>query len=118
MFCSHGAGANYKEQPIFQIDGNFGYTAGINEMLLQSQLGYVKGIMARGNFEINMKWSEGKAECFEVTSGNGGTFTGEYTGILGCQVKKSDGTKVEVQALSDNKIAFGTEAGETYTFEF
>ncbi len=67
LFSSHGGGANYKEYPIFQIDGNFGYTAGINEMLLQSQLGYiqflpalpeqwktghVKGIVARGNFVI------------------------------------------------------------------
>ena len=73
LFSSHGGGANYKEYPIFQIDGNFGYTAGINEMLLQSQLGYiqflpalpeqwktghVKGIVARGNFVIDMQWKE------------------------------------------------------------
>ena len=79
LFCSHGAGANYKEKPIFQIDGNFGYTAGVNEMLLQSQLGYVQflpaipeqwntghveGIVARGNFDIDMKWSNGKADRF------------------------------------------------------
>ena len=46
MLCSHGAGANYKESPIFQIDGNFGYTAGINEMLIQSQLGYIQFLPA------------------------------------------------------------------------
>lgn len=133
LFCSHGAGANYKERPIFQIDGNFGYTAGINEMLLQSQLGYVQflpaipeqwntghveGIVARGNFEINMNWSNGKADRFEITSNNGNTFTGEYDNIATSTVKKSDGTKVEVQALSDNKISFPTEAGETYTIDF
>ena len=133
LLSSHGGGANYKGYPIFQIDGNFGYTAGVNEMLLQSQLGYVqflpavpeqwntghvKGIVARGNFEIDMNWSEGKADRFKIKSRNGNTFTGEYENIAAYTVKKSDGTKVEVQALSDNKIAFGTEAGETYTFEF
>ena len=96
LLSSHGGGANYKGYPIFQIDGNFGYTAGVNEMLLQSQLGYVQflpaipeqwntghveGIVARGNFEIDMNWSEGKADRFEITSRNGNTFTGEYENI-------------------------------------
>ena len=133
LFSSHGAGANYKERPIFQIDGNFGYTAGVNEMLLQSQLGYVQflpaipeqwntghveGIVARGNFEIDMNWSEGKADSFTITSRNGNTFTGEYKDLAACIVKKSDGTKVETQVLSDDKIAFATKAGESYTIDF
>ena len=33
-------------------------------------------------------------------------------------VKKSDGTKVETTAITDNKISFPTEAGETYTIDF
>lgn len=92
MFSSHGSGANYKQSPIFQIDGNYGYTAGVNEMLLQSQLGYVQflpalpeqwntgyvnGIVARGNFVVDMKWTDGVAESFKITSRNGGDFIGE-----------------------------------------
>lgn len=58
--------------PPFQIDGNFGYTAGMSEMLMQSQAGYIellrslprewsegefKGLIARGNFSVDCKWS-------------------------------------------------------------
>lgn len=133
LFSSHGGGANYKQYPIFQIDGNFGYTAGVNEMLLQSQLGYtqflptvpeewnngsVKGIVARGNFVIDMAWRDGSADKFAITSRNGGEFIGEYENLSAYTVKDSKGAVVEVTKLSDDKISFDTEKGETYTINF
>lgn len=132
MFSSHGSGANYKQSPIFQIDGNYGYTAGVNEMLLQSQLGYVQflpalpeqwntgyvnGIVARGNFVVDMKWTDGVAESFKITSRNGGDFIGEYPNLSEYVVKDSAGNFVATSVPSDdvNKLSFPTTAGESYT---
>lgn len=77
----------FDAHPPFQIDGNFGFTSGVAEMLIQSHdgsihvlpalpagwpEGEVKGLVARGGFIVDIKWQKGEVTFLKVTSRLGG----------------------------------------------
>ena len=85
----------FDAHPPFQIDGNFGGTAGICEMLMQCDgetmhllpalpkewpAGEIKGIKARGNYEIDLVWNNRKVSKVSITSKNAGNLTVKYNG--------------------------------------
>jgi alpha-L-fucosidase 2 len=156
----YSGGGLYKNlfdaHPPFQIDGNFGYTAGVAEMLVQSHNGYihllpalpdawpsgeVKGLVARGGFEIDLKWSEGKVQKLTVHSRLGGNCRIKVPEEMTCKeadlsdssvesgnqllqqpitvpfINTSGAKLADMQIASGKTYQLGTVAGKTYHFE-
>jgi alpha-L-fucosidase 2 len=102
----------FDAHPPFQIDGNFGGTSAISEMLLQSQTGeiellpalpsawpagHVVGLRARGGFEIDLAWGGGKLTNVKIKSAGGRTATIRY-GDRTTEVKLKSGGTVQLNS--------------------
>lgn len=117
----------FDAHPPFQIDGNFGYSAGFTEIFLQSHFqnnammflpalpdqwksGFIKGIKARSGFEADIKWKDNKLESAKITSINGNS----------CFIKSKDALCIEsgdidVPFTTDGEfIRFDTDVGKVY----
>ena len=98
----------FDAHPPFQIDGNFGCTSGVAEMLMQCQdgaiqilpalpdvwkNGTVKGLRARGGFEMDIQWKNGKCTQLNLRSNLGGNCRiRSYVPLQGKGLKKAVGT--------------------------
>jgi alpha-L-fucosidase 2 len=102
----------WDSHPPFQIDGNFGASAGIIEMLLQSHLGFlhilpalpmaweqgnVKGLLARGGFVVDIFWENGELKKLILNSN-----AGEECNLL----------------YKDAKLSFKTKKGHSYLIKY
>jgi alpha-L-fucosidase 2 len=112
-----------------QVDGSFGVTAGITEMLLQSHQGYLhflpalpsdwsagsfKGVCARGGFELDYSWENSNLVSVEVLSKTGNA----------CVIKSnkrlkvtSEGKKVSSSLPRNGTVTFATSKGKRYAIE-
>ena len=110
--------------PPFQIDGNFGATAGMCEMLLQSTSGYIDvlaslpdewkngefaGLLARGGFEVSCEWINKTPVKINIKSKRGGKCRLRFNGTEHAAVDDKD------YSIDNGIIEFQTIAGENIT---
>lgn len=123
LWCSH---------PPFQIDGNFGATSGMAEMLLQSYTAYlmplaalpdvwsrgsVSGLIARGHFEVSMRWADKKLLQMTILSRSGGDLRVSYPDIEKSVIEVNQ-EKIKAKCIEKDCISVATAEGDLVQFYF
>lgn len=123
LWCSH---------PPFQIDGNFGASSGMAEMLLQSHTAYlvplaalpdawstgsVSGLMARGHFEVSMRWADKKLLQLTILSRSGGDLRVSYPDIEKSVIEVNQ-EKIKAKCMGKDCISVATAEGDFVQFYF
>ena len=123
LWCSH---------PPFQIDGNFGASSGMAKMLLQSHTAYlvplaalpdawstgsVSGLMARGHFEVSMRWADKKLLQMTILSRSGGDLRVSYPDIEKSVIEMNQ-EKIKAKCMGKDCISVATAEGDLVQFYF
>lgn len=116
----------------YQIDANFGTTAGIAEMLLQSHEGYIdplpalpqcwhtgsyEGLVARGNFEVSARWANKQLQQLHIHSRRGLPCKVKVPFAQALRITDSHQKKVSYKVLPDGTVQFKTKPDEVYLLE-
>jgi alpha-L-fucosidase 2 len=116
----------FDAHPPFQIDGNFGFTSGIVEMLVQSHAGYIDllpavpsvwprgsicGVRVKGGFTLDIFWEDGKIASVKVESRLGNKCRVRYGDALAVT---SDGNAMRLAVNEYGIVEFGTVVGGVY----
>lgn len=119
--------------PPFQIDGNLGTMAGVAEMLIQSHEGFIEllpalpkawetgvfsGLVARGNFELSLNWTNNTITSAKVISKNGGECRIKCKYIEKAQITDATGQTIPHTMTSENIIVFKTNKLGQYNIAF
>lgn len=116
--------------PPFQVDSSLGGTAGVAEMLLQSHEGYIyplpalpakwangsfKGLVARGNFEVSLKWEKHTVKAMNIVSNKGGICK-VFLPSSSLKIHDMKNKEIPFQQTAPNVIQFNTKKGMQYNF--
>ena len=127
LLLQKSVGANmFDMHPPFQIDGNFGATAGIVEMLVQSHAdeihllpalpqawakGQAMGLRARGGYTVSVAWDKHALEGAQITAMNDGMCRVRAAGRVNVT---SNGKPVKVKQLADGAVEFKTRTAQIF----
>jgi alpha-L-fucosidase 2 len=119
----------FDTHPPFQVDGNLGATAGMAELLLQSQhgvvdvlpalpaawpTGSVSGLRARGDATVDVTWRDGRASRITLTAGSGGDLTVRNPLLAAAPLVDLTAARTVPVTRVGDRVRFTAEAGHRY----